>query len=74
MWPQGSESCETRHVERPFRLIGPPAQRKLPADDFPVIAINDGDQMPPAVFPTADMRGIECTTYLPRLLNDFLSS
>ncbi len=74
MWPQGAESCETRHVERTFRRIGPPAQGKLPADDFPVIAINDGYQMPPAVFPTVDMRGIERPAFIAPRGDAFLTA
>lgn len=47
-WSQGAKPCQARHFKRPFRFVCPPAQRELPADNFPIVAINDRNQMAPS--------------------------
>ncbi len=62
-WGRGRERFEALQVgifEGDFRLASTPAEGKLKADDFAVVAINDDGQVPPTVSPAGNMRQIRC--------------
>jgi hypothetical protein len=56
--PECPEALETGRFDRSLRLLRPTPEGKLVADEFPVMAINHGGQMRPAIVLTSDMRHI----------------
>ena len=54
----GSEALQTGCFQRPFRFLRAAPQRKLKADQFAIVTINDGREVGPAVTPNRDMRHI----------------
>jgi hypothetical protein len=52
---QRPEPLETGRFDSAFRLLRPASQRQLIANQFPVMAINDGREMGPAILATGDI-------------------
>jgi len=57
-WPQSSEPADTRLFECPLGFSSASSERELIADDFAVMAIDDGGQVCPAVTTARDMRQV----------------
>jgi len=53
-----AEPLETGGFDGPFRFLRPTPQREFVPDHFPIMTINHGRQMCPAILSTGDMRDI----------------
>lgn len=66
----GSERAEPRETGRlngSFSLLSSAASRELVAHDFPIVTINDGGEMRPAILATGDMRHVHGPPFITRL-------
>lgn len=65
--PHGTQRPEPRKAgrfDRPLRLLRSTAERKLVPDDLPIMTIDHGRPMPPAIVPTGNMRHIHRPSFV----------
>jgi hypothetical protein len=56
---QSAEAGKTGFLQSPFCFLGSSPKRELVSDDLPVMAVDDGGQVTPAVIPAADVGEID---------------
>src|SRR5660397_75021 len=60
--PQRPEAGDAGFLEGPLRLLGPPPEGELITHDLSVVAVNGGDQVPPAVHSAVDVGDVHGPT------------